>query len=310
MNMSHARQNPLDSRQLNAFASLARTGSFAETARELFLTHSAISHSIKALEREVGCRLLNRLGKKIELTAAGEGFLLHVQDGLKGLALAREYVEQYKEWGCPRLRIGAGTALCQRLFPLVLTQLRQQFPRMLVSARTVRASEMAACLAAGELEIIVAPALLHAPEQEFTPLFESTLQIVVSAKHRWAVDGSVPFKEIPKEPCFLPDKTHATRRVIDQYFAADKVVLNGVAEIDNLDVIRETLKHGIGMSILPDWLVKEDLAAGALVGFPPGRRRLRQSWGFLRSVGRPITSIESSFQILCAEAVKSLQSNI
>ena len=63
---------PFDSRQLHAFVILARTGSFTQTARELFLTQSAVSHSMKALETDVGCRLLDRLGKKVLLTQAGE----------------------------------------------------------------------------------------------------------------------------------------------------------------------------------------------------------------------------------------------
>jgi len=53
---------PLDGRQVRAFCVLARTGSFTQTARELHLTQSGISHSIKALEADVGCRLLDRLG--------------------------------------------------------------------------------------------------------------------------------------------------------------------------------------------------------------------------------------------------------
>ena len=63
---------PLNSRQIRAFSVLARTGSFTQTARELHLTQAGISHSMKALERETGCRLLDRLGKKIVLTQAGE----------------------------------------------------------------------------------------------------------------------------------------------------------------------------------------------------------------------------------------------
>jgi DNA-binding transcriptional LysR family regulator len=54
----------LDSRQLRAFSVLARTGSFTQAARELHLTQSAISHAMKALEADVSCRLLNRMGKK------------------------------------------------------------------------------------------------------------------------------------------------------------------------------------------------------------------------------------------------------
>lgn len=66
-------KTPLDSRQLRAFCVLSRTGSFTQTARELHLTQSGISHSMKALESGVGCRLLDTLGKKAVLTHAGGG---------------------------------------------------------------------------------------------------------------------------------------------------------------------------------------------------------------------------------------------
>jgi|ERR1700722_67912 len=115
MNVFHTRQNPLDSRQLNAFVTLARTGSFTVAGRELFLTHSAISHSVRALENELGCRLLNRLGKSIELTAAGEAFLHYVQSGLRKFAEARPTPHEFKEWGSQRLKIGSGAALFHRL---------------------------------------------------------------------------------------------------------------------------------------------------------------------------------------------------
>ena len=68
---------PIDSRQLRAFVILARTGSFTHTARELHLSQSAVSHSIKALEGEMRCRLLDRVGKTVSLTQAGEQFLEH-----------------------------------------------------------------------------------------------------------------------------------------------------------------------------------------------------------------------------------------
>ena len=65
---------PLDSRQLRAFRVLARTGSFTQTARELHLTQSGISHSMKALETEIGCRLLDRLGKKLSSRRRANNF--------------------------------------------------------------------------------------------------------------------------------------------------------------------------------------------------------------------------------------------
>src|SRR4029079_8543951 len=70
---------PFDLRQLRALCVLARTGSFTQAARDLHLTQSAVSHSMKALERETGCRLLDRLGKKAILTQAGAQLLQHAE---------------------------------------------------------------------------------------------------------------------------------------------------------------------------------------------------------------------------------------
>jgi DNA-binding transcriptional LysR family regulator len=73
----------LDSRKLLAFATLARCGSFTQTARVLFLTQSAVSHAIKSLERELECRLFDRLGRRAQLTPAGE-LLLERADRILG----------------------------------------------------------------------------------------------------------------------------------------------------------------------------------------------------------------------------------
>src|SRR2546429_5763224 len=83
---------PLDSRQIRTFCAVARAGSFTQAARELHLTQSGVSHSMKALESETGCRLLDRLGKKVVLTQAGEQ-LLHPS--------ARNFQEIEKPPGAP-----------------------------------------------------------------------------------------------------------------------------------------------------------------------------------------------------------------
>ena len=75
--------SPIDSRQLRAFVSLARHGSFTTAAKELFLTQSAVSHSLRALEEDLGCRLFDRMGKKILLTLAGEQLLPHAHEPIE-----------------------------------------------------------------------------------------------------------------------------------------------------------------------------------------------------------------------------------
>src|SRR5437660_4363642 len=123
---------PLDSRQLRAFSILARTGSFTLAAKQLFLSQSAVSHSMKALEQEVGCRLLDRMGKKVLLTQAGETLLHHSEKILQEMDVARIALEDLGKWGRGRLRIGASTTACQYILPTVLRDFKEEFPKSLI----------------------------------------------------------------------------------------------------------------------------------------------------------------------------------
>ncbi len=80
----------LDSRKLLAFATLARCGSFTQTARELFLTQSAVSHAIKSLEEELEARLFDRLGRQAQLTPAGQRLLVYAERILEEMRRARQ----------------------------------------------------------------------------------------------------------------------------------------------------------------------------------------------------------------------------
>jgi len=68
MNSIHKAKNPLDFPKMDAFASLARTGSFSEVTLELFLTHSMASRAMSDREGQPGCRLMDRVGKRMRLT--------------------------------------------------------------------------------------------------------------------------------------------------------------------------------------------------------------------------------------------------
>jgi LysR family transcriptional regulator, low CO2-responsive transcriptional regulator len=310
MKSSHTRQIPLDSRQLNAFVSLARTGSFKETAAELFLTHSAISHSMSALENEIGCRLLTRMSKKVVLTEMGEALLHHAQTGLQEFAKARETLDNLKQWGASRLRIGAGASLSRQLLADVLSRSRQKHPRLRITARVLRPWESVSDLADGKLDLVLGVTQKTIPGIAFSPLFESSLQIVVGAEHRWAVQGHITLSELATEPCLLTPKAHATRQLIERYFAAEKIGLNVIAELDSFDAIIAGVKSGHGISVLPQWAIQDELALRGLTAFPPGRRALRQSWGIYRWEKSPITTVENTFRLLCEDASRKMTASV
>lgn len=146
---------PIDSRRLQQFCVLARTGSFTQTARELHLTQSGISHSMKALEHEAGCRLLDRLGKKVVLTQAGEQLLHHAEKILLEMEAARDSLGALGKWGKGRLRLGASTTACQHLIPPVLREFKESFPEHAITLEPGDTPELVAALLKQRVDLVL-----------------------------------------------------------------------------------------------------------------------------------------------------------
>jgi len=120
-------QQALDTRQLRAFVSLARSGSFTQAGRELFLTQSAISHAIKALETDLGCQLFHRQGKSVHLTHGGRELLPHAETILQVMGQARSTLGTLDQTPRGKLRIACTTAAAQFILPTVLREFKESF---------------------------------------------------------------------------------------------------------------------------------------------------------------------------------------
>ena len=295
-------KGPLDSRQLQAFLILARTGSFTQTARELFLTQSAVSHSMKALETDIGCRLLDRLGKKVMLTQAGEHLLKHAAVVLREMAAARDGIEQLGKWGRGRLRIGATASICQVLLPPVLREFKESFPQSLINIEPGDTRELIAGLERQRMDLAVVLQLPSDDRFEFLPVFTDEMAFIASPLHPWAQAGEVTRAEVAKQNLIIYRKSSHTFRLVDDYFRKEDVVLNTVIELGSMEAIKEMVKLGLGVSIMAPWIAQKELRDGSLVALPLGRRKLKREWGVLHWRGRRLTLAEETFVGLCRAA--------
>jgi len=292
---------PLDSRQLRAFASLARTGSFTQTARELHITQSGISHSMKALEREIGCRLLDRLGKKVVLTQAGEQLLHHSRKILQEMKTARETLGHLGKWGRGRLRLGASTTACQHIIPPVLREFKESFPEHAITLEPGDTPELVDALLHQRIDLALSLGS-NEPQLESHPLFTDELHFIVAALHPWAQAGRVERSEIPRQNYILYSKRSITFRLIEDYFRREQMVLNTVLEVGSMEATKELVKLGIGVSILAPWIARKEIEEGSLVALPLGRRKLQRQWGILHWRGKRLNLAEEIFIGLCESA--------
>ncbi len=297
---------PIDSRQLRAFSVLARTGSFTQTAHELHLTQSAISHAMKALEQDMGCRLLDRMGKTVVLTQAGEQLLVRVERVLAEMASARAELGRLGKWGSSRLRIGASTTACQHVLPAVLREFKESFPQCSISIQPGDTPANIDALRAHQIDLAVNLEPRRDEPLEFRPMFTDELQFILSPLHPWARAGKVQREEIARQQYILYGKGSYTFQMIEAYFREEKIVLHSLLDLGNMEAIKELVKLGLGISILAPWTARKEIEEKSLVALPLGRRKLKRRWGVLHWRGRRLSLAEETFIGLCESVSERL----
>ena len=298
----------LDSRQLLAFAALARRGSFTLASKDLFLTQSAVSHAIKSLEDDVGCRLLDRVGRRVMLTQAGEQFLRHTEKILLEMEAARAGLDQLTKWGHGRLRVGASTTACQHILPTVLREFRQSYPKCVIRIEPGDHGAQLDLLRSGhiDLALIIEPPGQALNEFTFVPLFQDELRFLVAPLHPWAKLGRVPREAIEAETLVLYNKTSHTFRLVQEYFRDEKIALSNFIELGSMEAIKELVKIGLGAGVIAPWIARAELESGSLVSLPLGPRKLKRHWGIAHLKGRRLALAEETFVGLCESVSESL----
>ena len=290
---------PLDSRQLRAFYVLSIKKSFTLAAKELFLSQSAVSHSMKALEQEVGCRLLDRVGKKVFLTQAGEQLVVYAKKILTDMETARTSLKHLGKWGSSRIRVGASIMVCQYILPTVLREFKESFPSCSIMIEPGDTPELIEQLHENRVDVGIAMEPRNETQIEFDPLFTDELAFLVGPTHSWAVSGSVARAEVPKQNYILYSKSSYTFRLVEDHFRREGMDLNSVIELGSMEAIKEMVKLGLGVGIAAPWIAREEVRDGELFCLPTGKRKLKRHWGCFHLRGRQLSLAEETFVGLC-----------
>lgn len=297
----------LDSRRLKAFVVLAENGSYTETARQLFVTHSAISHSMRALEEEAGCRLLSKLNKKAVLTEAGEALLPHARRVLEEMRQAHSTLGRLNKWGFRRLRLAASPDFGPDFLSPVLLKFHREFPNIMLQVEACGPSDPECWLQNNQADVVLAEKPPASEDIEFIPLLADRFHLVVNFSHPLAASKNVPRQELGSHPCFLPRSSSRGRKQLEDYFSSREIGLNLAGEIDSLGAIKQFVKHSNVMSFLPGWNVAAELRDRTFASLPVGRVPFEQTWGIMHSRARPLNHAESILLKLCRKRVAELE---
>jgi|SRR3984957_10676279 len=297
----------LDSRQLTAFAVLAKTECYTETARQLNLTPSAIHHAMRALEEDVGCRLFAKMGKKIALTEAGEALLYHSLRALDELDQARQMLTHLNKWGTRRLRVAADAAFLSVFLRPVLLRFHKEFPNVLLQVRSFDPDESFNQLENNHVDVILTEKPAVNDAVDFFPVMTDPFHLIVKSGHPLAVNNGALRDEFNKYPCFLIKNFSHQQKQVEDFMLRQKIKLNIAGEIEDLGIIKDLVERTLAMSFLPRWSIAKELENRAVVGLPYGRKVFERTWGLVYSRSRPLNLTESTLLKLCRKRVSQAE---
>jgi LysR family transcriptional regulator, low CO2-responsive transcriptional regulator len=293
-------------RHLVAFTTVLEAGGFTKAARALNLTQSALSHQIKTLEDQLGVEVFARIGKRTILTQAGEILLKHAAVVLRELADARQDLLELRDPGRGRLRISASGYSCYLLLPRILQEFKAEYPRVELSVSADYTGEAVQHLLEGmsDIALLIAPSSVH--NLTIVPLATDELFVTVPAGHPWAKRRRVRWTDLATQVLITYNKASQTHQSLLQRLAKEGASVPETMEVREAEAVTEMVKVGLGIAVLPRWVVQADLQAGRLIALPLGLKGLKRSWAIAYLHGRQWPAYGQAFIRICRERFSSL----
>jgi DNA-binding transcriptional LysR family regulator len=295
-----------ETRHLVAFTTVLEAGGFTRAAEVLNLTQSALSHQIKTLEELLGVEVFARIGKRTILTQAGEILLKHATVVLRELADARQSLLELRDPGRGRLRISAAGYSCYLLLPRILREFKGAYPRVELSVAADYTGEAVQHLMEGMLDIAILVAPPPVRGLAFEPLAEDELFVIAPAEHSWAKRRRMRWGELATQVLITYNKASLTHQLLLDRLAKEEAGTPETMEVREAEAVTEMVKVGLGIAVLPLWVVRADLQARRLVALPLGRTGLKRLWAIAYVQGRQLPPYSQTFIRICRERFSAL----
>ncbi len=276
--------------QLRTFRVVAETLNFTRAAERLHLTQSAVSHQIKALEKELGEPLFIRTKRGVKVSQVGKVALEHAERILDEAEAMREHVSGREHSPIGRVRAAAATQAFVHLFAPLFESFMRKHPRIELSFRTtVSTDQTVTDILDGAADVGFASVPVYSPTLHVTELFEDELVLVVGKKHPLANQQEVTVDQLEGERLILFERGASIRRTTDAFLKDVNIRLKPALESNDTYFIKLMVEHGLGVSLLPGWAVRDEVLDEKLARLQIAGHHLRRKVAVL-SLGRFLPS--------------------
>lgn len=283
----------LDGQQLRVFVTLARTLNMRRAAGELGLTASAVSHGLKALERDLGCQLVIRTPTRLSLSPAGQLLLDEARQILEAMQNARHRMHSWAARSDDRLRLASSAVALRQIVGPALREFRESFPSFTIALSADPGAGGGEGEGGREPDIRLIPDATPECRDRAIPIGEDDLHFYAHPLHPWVIRRSVDRDELACRRLILPEAGTPLGDRVRAYFEEEDLQLQPFVEVTDELAVLEFIRLDLGVGILPRWVATDAVRCGTVVELPLGRRRLKRSWSVVPRRDGALTLPES-----------------
>ncbi|MCH7897161.1 MAG: selenium metabolism-associated LysR family transcriptional regulator [candidate division NC10 bacterium] len=297
----------MDIRALEVFCRIVELKSFSKAAEAVYLTQPTVSGHIKGLEEYVGLKLLDRLGREVVPTQAGELLYGYARQVIALRNQAVQALEEYKGSLKGQLIIGGSNIPGEYVLPALLGRFKARYPDISITLRIADSREIARGVLEGTYELGAVGARFDNGQLVYLKLWEDELVLALPADHGWAAKPAVGLAELSGQPIILREVGSGSRKVLEDALRSagmDVGALTVVAEIGSTEAIRQAVKSGAGISVISLRAIQEDLDRGTLSTVPLEGMRLTRDFYLVYHKNRSKSPLCEAFLTFLLQSVR------
>jgi len=245
------------------FFQVAKSLSFSEAADTLFISQSAVSQSIKTLEKRLNQVLFIRSTKRVALTKEGELLLKHIEPAINLITRGENQLCADPKTGV-QLRIGASDTICRYYLVPFLNIFHKKYPNIHIKVTNGTSHQCAKLLERNEVDVIVtnSPNVALNNMMQIISVKEFRDIFIASQEAFPLTDRPITLHELQQYPIMMLDKRSTTSIFLHNLFLENSLDLVPSIELSSNDLLIDLAKIGLGVAFIPDYCVKElvDLA--------------------------------------------------
>jgi len=241
----------MEMHQLRYFLAVLDEGNFTRAATKCFVSQPSLSAQIIKLEDELGSKLFDRLGRKVEPTASGVRFAVRARAILMEAENAKKEISDVEGEVTGSIAIGVTPSVAPFFLPAIIRSCREKYPDLKIKVEENLRLHLLEALTEGGIEIAVSSFGGGYPHISAEPLLQESLFLAVKKDHPLAKVEKVSIRDFKDEPLVILGESGSLSEKVIELFGRNEVEPNIVAVCSQVRTAKELVEAGLGVAVLP-----------------------------------------------------------